>query len=149
MEEISLIDRIRGLSLAERFAKLGVKFAVVYGSVARRRETSVSDIDIAVYCDDDDFLRLASSFGCGLFGREVDLVNLRSLSSFDCYEILSGGELIFASPGDGEDLYRRTKLKAMIGYLDFEFVRRQVLRDMRNRIENGTYGRSAAETERA
>ncbi len=148
MEQESLVEIIKD-PLSAEFAKFGVKFAVLFGSVAMKQETPLSDIDIAVYSDHDGFLNLAGSLSGGLFGRKIDLVNLRSISSFDCYEILSGGELIFVSPGEGEGLYRRCKFQSMIRYLDFEGARRRMMYDMKKRIEEGRYGRPAAEIERS
>lgn len=74
MQEESLNEKLRELSLPGDLSKFDIKFALVYGSVALKRQTSISDIDIAVYCEDEVFLKLAGSLSGRLSGRMEDLL---------------------------------------------------------------------------
>lgn len=157
VESLKLMNRDLSLDefekiLADELSKFSVKFAVVYGSIVSGKQTDVSDIDLAVYCDnEEEYVRLAGLLTEKFVGVRLDVVNLKSLSSTDCYGILSKGRVVFLSsrglaPSErGDDFYKRIKFKVMREYLDFEGTRRRIMIDMVQRIENGKYGRPAAE----
>lgn len=68
-----------------------VRFALIFGSLARGRERTGSDLDLAVYFDRPpvglDYLDLLSELS-DLTGREVDLVVLNRASAILRHQVL-------------------------------------------------------------
>ena len=74
-----------------------IKIAYLYGSAAKNRLRSDSDIDIAVSVQRplsiDERLDIINSLSKGL-GREIDLVDLSTTHGLLLYEIMTKGKLI-------------------------------------------------------
>jgi predicted nucleotidyltransferase len=74
-----------------------IKIAYLYGSAAKNRLRSDSDIDIAVSVQRplsiDERLNIINSLSKGL-GREIDLVDLSTTHGLLLYEIMTKGKLI-------------------------------------------------------
>lgn len=127
-------------AVREALEGLQVSFAVLYGSFAVERATPISDIDVALYTDDrstflDAVVRLDEAFP----DHRVDVVHLKDQPSLIYYQILATGRLLFCRD---HALFHREKYRVMREYLDFKPVHDRILQDMRQRIDDGTYGRS-------
>lgn len=134
-------------SVSAKISKSPVKFAFLYGSVAAGKHTQISDLDIAVYCEDDgDFASMLDVLAGEFSEIRIDMVNLKKLSPIDYYEIISAGRRLFIAD---EPLYKQEKLRVMREYLDFAGTRAQIMADMVTRIGKGEYGKSASEIKRA
>lgn len=105
-------------------AKRPVLFAYLFGSYARQEETSLSDIDIAVYlqCKQDFFtvrLQLIESLSRALKSDAIDLIVLNEASIVLKYEVIREGTII------KENKSKRVlfETKALREYLDSESIR--------------------------
>ena len=135
IDKQALLDRLRtGLQ------RPSIPFSVLHGSVAAEQETPVSDVDVAVYVEEQDhFLDLVVALDEALPERRVDVTNLARQPSWVVYHVLATGETIHVAD---EELYHNVKFRAMRDYLDFKPVHDRVLRDMERRLDNGRYGRA-------
>lgn len=104
----------------------GVLFGYLFGSQAYRNTTSKSDVDVAVYLDDENSKDLFEQ-RLGLIARlsrslkkDADVVVLNTASPFLRYVVLKEGEVIFE-----KDKGRRIdyELKSMNEFFDFKPVR--------------------------
>lgn len=129
------IDAVK--PLLQRYS---VPFAVLHGSVAADQATPISDVDIAVYAEDqDEFLTLVAELDEALSERRVDVMNLARQPALIYYRVLATGELIHLSD---EELYQDEKCRVMREYLDFKPMHDRILRDMERRLDDGAYGRT-------
>lgn len=103
-----------------------VLFGYLFGSQASRNAISKSDVDVAVYLDEnhskdffDERLRLIARLSRGL-KKDADVVVLNTASPFLRYVVLKEGEVVFE-----KDKGRRIdyELKSMNEYFDFKPVR--------------------------
>ena len=135
IDKQALLDRLRtGLQ------RPSIPFSVLHGSVAAGQETPVSDVDVAVYVEEQDhFLDLVVALDEALPERRVDVTNLARQPSWVVYHVLATGETIHVAD---EELYHDVKFRAMRDYLDFKPVHDRILRDMERRLDNGRYGRA-------
>ena len=135
IDKQALLDRLRtGLQ------RPSIPFSVLHGSVAAEQETPVSDVDVAVYVEEQDhFLDLVVALDEALPERRVDVTNLARQPSWVVYRVLATGETIHVAD---EELYHNVKFRAMRDYLDFKPVHDRILRDMERRLDNGRYGRA-------
>ena len=97
----NIIDRAREFIL-DIDNKYKIKFAYVFGSQATGKATENSDIDIAVYFE-EDYAPMQDAFvrgdiledGKAFFKKDVDVVSLNSVSSLLLkYEIIHDGIII-------------------------------------------------------
>ncbi len=72
--------------------------AWVFGSLARGQFRANSDIDLAVdFFESDDLLRLeAMRQLASIFGRDVDLLDFKKISTVMQYQILTTGQELFS-----------------------------------------------------
>ena len=111
--------------LARIFKKQKVAFAYLFGSQAKGTAGSLSDIDIAVYFDeevdaDEHFdLRLATSGEITDLYKtdEVDLIVLNEAPPLLAHRILKEGILIFS---DNDKMRLEYEVKAVLKYLDWK-----------------------------
>lgn len=125
IENSEQIDPQRNTELVKVFEKQKVVFAYLFGSHARDKTRPLSDVDIAVYfneevaCDERFDLRL-EVLGqlVDLFkSDEVDLVVLNDAPPLLAHRILREGLLIFS----GDDKIRlEFETKAVLKYLDWK-----------------------------
>lgn len=128
--------------LTEVLAKAPVKFAILYGSYAADRATPVSDIDLAVYAASmNDYLQVVAEVDAQFPAHHIDLVNLHGKPALLYYEVLAGGVPLLIRD---DAFYQQEKLRVMRDYLDYKPMHDRLLQDMRQRIEEGTYGRRAS-----
>lgn len=101
----------------------GVLFCYLFGSFAYNNFNSKSDIDLAVYLDDekgpdffDERLELISGIS-QVFKKEADILVLNTAPLFLKYVVLKEGKLIFS-----KDEKQRIdfELKTMNNYFDFK-----------------------------
>ena len=127
--------------LEERLTSFPVRFAVLYGSFAAGRPTPVSDIDLAVYVDQiDDFLDVVNAVEEAFPDHRIDIVNLKGKPALIYYEALASGITFLIQD---EAFFKREKFRVMRDYLDFKPTHDRLLRDMLQRIDEGTYGNPA------
>ena len=127
--------------LEERLAPFPIRFAVLYGSYATDRPTPVSDIDLAVYVDEiDDFLDVVNAAEEAFPEHRIDVVNLKGKPALIYYEALASGITFLMRD---EAFFKQEKFRVMREYLDFKPMHDRLLRDMLQRIEEGTYGNPA------
>lgn len=148
MDKQALINRLQDV-----MQPFSVPFALLHGSVAAGRATTVSDVDVAVYVEEQErFLRLVvalnedvpvptpvgTSSGDGR-SRRVDVMNVMHQPAWVVYRVLASGEIIHLAE---EALYHEVKFRAMREYLDFKPVHDRILRDMERRLAHAQFGRA-------
>lgn len=106
MLETSTLERTVGLI---RAALPAVEAVYLFGSFASGDETPESDVDIALLLTIAESKALGNLYGSdlhraleGQFMRDIDLVNLRQVSTVLQMQVISKGQLIFEG-----DLYTR------------------------------------------
>lgn len=81
--------------------KYALDFIVLYGSVAKKQEGSLSDIDIAIYrrggISPKDFLEIYGKIGVIFLGKEVDLKTLSGVNPLFRYYVVRDGQLIYGN----------------------------------------------------
>lgn len=108
--------------------ELSPRFIYLFGSVVKGNFRNDSDIDIAVYLEEEyspyDLFLIKEGL-VQLIGREIDLVSFQSASEVFRVQIFHGGEAIFIDDENHHDFYR---LKC---YKDYVILneRRQVVID--------------------
>lgn len=79
--------------------RYNLDFVVLYGSVAKKQETPVSDIDIAVYKQKgiipEDFSNIYRELGTIFSPRELDLKSLNGANSLFRYNVVKLGQLLY------------------------------------------------------
>ena len=117
-----------------------VPFAVLHGSVAAGQATPISDVDVAVYVDDQDcFLTVVAELDEAVPDRRVDVMNLARQPALIYYRVLATGDVIHLAD---EELYQDEKFRVMREYLDFKPTHDRILQDMERRLDDGAYGRT-------
>jgi len=101
-------------------------FKILFGSFARTKQTTMSDIDLAIYSDEPMSLLQQGSLIMDLeeeHGRKVDLVNLNNVIHTNpalAYNILFGGKLIECN---NVQQYQEIKFYTLRNYLDSQHLR--------------------------
>ena len=111
--------------LAPIFKKQKVVFAYLFGSQAKGTAGSLSDIDIAVYFDEDLAATERFDLRLAVLGEltdlyrtdAVDLVVLNDAPPLLAHRILKEGLLIFS---DNEKMRLEYEVKAVLEYLDWK-----------------------------
>jgi len=120
-------------------------FAYIYGSVARNQDTRLSDIDLAIYIDEDK-KPAAGPFGYRsdliaelqpLAGNDIDLIILNEASNLLAYNVFKEGSLLF---NKDPDLRTRVQAKTVDKYLDFLPMLRVQEKYLNERIEQNRFG---------
>jgi len=91
-------DISEAISKIKDFGGDRIKFIVLYGSAAKRRNTILSDIDIAVFHSGDKSERF--QFRMKILGRICNKFDIQTYQDLPLYiqnEILSSGEVLYFS----------------------------------------------------
>ena len=120
-----------------------VLVAYLFGSVARGTSGPLSDIDVAVLLSDDvdpfaTQLVLMAEIASGIRSKDVDVVVLNHAPIALGYRVLRDGALI-VSRDDVARIHHRVHV--VDRYLDMEPFRRVQDEGLRNRLEEGRFGR--------
>ena len=120
-------------------------FAYIYGSVARNQDTRLSDIDLAIYIDEDK-KPVAGPFGYRsdlivelqqLAGNDIDLIILNEASNLLAYQVFKEGRLLF---NKDPDLRTKVHAKTVDKYLDFLPMLKVQEKYLNERIEENRFG---------
>ncbi len=106
-----------------------VKFAYLFGSVAAGKSNKLSDVDLAVFIDDDYLGKNKFAYGYKaelitelikvLRTNNVDLVILNNIPALLKHKILTKGKLLVCRD-DSERI--RFQVKTLNGYNDFKYL---------------------------
>jgi len=127
------------------YQKEEIIFAYIYGSVARNQDTSRSDIDLAVYIDEDKKPE-AGPFGYRselitelqpLAGNDIDLIILNEASNLLAYNVFKEGKLIF---NKDPELRTEIQAKTVDKYLDFLPMLKVQEKYLNERIDSKRFG---------
>jgi|Deesub1362A_J573_1020465.scaffolds.fasta_scaffold03532_5 predicted nucleotidyltransferase len=119
-----------------------VEFAVLFGSFAEGKETPFSDVDIGVYVS-----RPMTLLHLGWLTTElekvlkkiVDVVELNTAlekNPLFAYKVIAAGELIFSK---NPEAFVDFKTRAILQYLDTDFLRTMVTQAFQDRLEAGKF----------
>ena len=127
------------------YQKEEIIFAYIYGSVARDQDTRLSDIDLAVYIDEDKKPE-AGPFGYRsdlitelqpLAGNDIDLIILNEAPNLLAYNVFKEGKLLF---NKDPDLRTRVQARTVDKYLDFLPMLKVQERYLNERIDQDRFG---------
>lgn len=136
--------RTRG---AQVLADHRVVFAYLFGSHARHKAHAGSDIDVAVYLDEevtpssylDVRLALAADLADLLETDTIDVVILNEAPVALAYRVVREGEVVFCR----EDGARIEHWATVVDrYIDMEPMRKTLAEGTRHRLQEGRFGRS-------
>ncbi|ASV70139.1 MULTISPECIES: type VII toxin-antitoxin system MntA family adenylyltransferase antitoxin [Cytobacillus] len=104
-------------------------FIIVFGSFAKGINRADSDIDIAFFCNNDDSPTSYEKFIvaqelASFLQMDVDLVNIKEVSTVFKAQIFSSGQLIYAQD---EELYKEQRMIALSMYAKLNEERKIVL----------------------
>lgn len=119
----------------------------LFGSYAEGKQTSVSDIDLAVLLDRgfpparyfEKKLNLLSTITSALRTDEVDLIILNQAPPALSYRVLSQGRLLYEEE-DGKAQRVSFQVKTFDRYFDFKPVERVLHEGLIRRIKEGRFG---------
>ena len=103
-----------------------IKFALIFGSALKTKVRYGSDLDIAVYFNDEPDLLTIGELALKLekeVDRKIDLIKLNNLDKLNpcvAYSILSKGIVVYT--GDSKT-FIGFKRSVFLHYLDFKFIR--------------------------
>ena len=126
------------------YQKDEIIFAYIYGSVARNQDTRLSDIDLAIYIDEDK-KPAAGPFGYRsdlitelqpLAGNDIDLIILNEASNLLAYQVFKEGRLLF---NKDPDLRTKVHAKTVDKYLDFLPMLKVQEKYLNDRIEENRF----------
>lgn len=126
-----------------------IVFAYLFGSLAKRKETGLSDVDIACYLKKEISKENYFDFRLSLIGeltrlmpnqKKLDLIILNQAPPLLAYEVARSGKLLFSC-----DEKKRIPVIAGIymNYLDTKYIRNIEKEALFNRIERNEYGHLA------
>jgi predicted nucleotidyltransferase len=116
-------------------AAVGVRAAILFGSVARGQANSSSDVDIAVVGEGVDILALGARLGAAV-GCDVDVVEVSFASPIPLLRsLLRDGRVVYErAPGQGIDFLARARV---VNELDAPGYDRMMSRFMNRVARNG------------
>ncbi|SDL04087.1 type VII toxin-antitoxin system MntA family adenylyltransferase antitoxin [Halarsenatibacter silvermanii] len=121
-------------------------FAYIFGSVVSGLDNKLSDVDLAIYVDEEN-IKETGSFGYRsrvivelekAVGEKIDLVILNNASVTLSYEILQKGKLLFTR---SNSLRREFQENIMRKYLDFLPLLAVQEKYQKKRLREGRFGR--------
>jgi len=122
-------------------ARLGIDYALVFGSAVKETFMGESDVDFGVKFKKiertKELLTKIAVITDALeaeLKRDVDIVIMNGASLGLCYEIFSDGEAVFISD---EERFFEDKIKTVTQYLDFKYY---VERHWEEKMEQVLYG---------
>ena len=122
-----------------------IEFAVLFGSFAANKATTLSDVDIGVFTGRElslPELGLLSTNLEAMLKRRVDLAVLNNLQQKNpvlAYEIMCAGRLIFVR---NDELFVSCKRDALLQFMDTGYLRTVVDRAFQERLQNNRFGES-------
>ncbi len=120
-----------------------VDFVIIFGSLIRGNFRDDSDIDIAIHLNKDlDFLEIGDIVSRleTKLERDIDIVILNKLYYEDpilAFEIISKGLPVYVID---REKFIDFKYKTFIEYMDTEYLRKILDRDLKERIKNRRFG---------
>ena len=128
------IDDLDRLKMEKIFKENQVLLALVFGSVARGDNSSISDIDIGLFFSPnttkkerfDSILIISSKIQRILKKNEIDIVAINDAPSRLKFKIMTEGKIIYC---ENMELFYTLKEKAMLEYFDFQYVEQQIIKD--------------------
>ncbi|MBE0516190.1 MAG: nucleotidyltransferase domain-containing protein [Methanophagales archaeon] len=121
--------------------RLGIDYAIIFGSAVRGAVTAESDVDFGVKFKEigksTDLLKKIAGIKDAVeekLKRDVDIVIMNGASLGLCYEIFSEGEVVFIS---NEERFFEEKIKVVTLYLDFKYY---LERHWEEKMEKVLYG---------
>lgn len=114
------------------------RFAYLFGSYAKNRQTSLSDVDIAVYLDErldffDQRLKLMEEISRDIGGRSIDLVVLNTSSLILQYEVISHCVILKDNAPERVDF----ETHVLRNYLDTEPLRQSYIQAVKKAFISG------------
>lgn len=119
-----------------------VEFAILFGSFAEGKETPLSDVDIGVYVSRPTTLLHLGWLMTELekvLKKIVDVVELNTTlekNPLFAYKVIASGKLIFCK---NHEVFVDFKTKAILRYLDTDFLRTMVAQAFQDRLEAGKF----------
>lgn len=117
--------------LKKRFPTL--TFVYLFGSMATKRATATSDVDIAIlatsHLDSVEKWDSAQELAI-LLKQDVDLIDLATASTVLRYEIITSGTLIYTQ---NPTAALKQEVEWMSEYLDFNETRRELMAEIQRR----------------
>jgi predicted nucleotidyltransferase len=121
-----------------------IRMAMIFGSRVSGKDSSLSDIDIAVYSDPTfeliEFGKLISKLEAITICK-VDLIELNGLNNSNnllTYEIVSNHHLLFSND---QELFIDFKRNTFLTYFDQEYMRSLFNTNLLNRINTDMFGK--------
>jgi predicted nucleotidyltransferase len=117
-----------------------VRFAYLFGSIAAKKDTPMSDVDVAVYFDKriDAFtyrLKLIERLARILNNEKIDIVVLNNASPLLRYEVINNGILL------KDNINKRVVYETLVlqEYLDTDHLRKIQMKYIKEKTEAGSY----------
>jgi len=120
-----------------------VDFVIIFGSLVKGNFREDSDIDIAIHLQRDLELLEIGDIVSRLetkLEKNVDIVILNNLYKMDpvmAFEIISKGMPIYVI---NKEKFVEFKYRTFIEYMDTEYLRKMMDRDLKERIKNRKFG---------
>ena len=140
LEAIKTMIKTIKLSLETSY---GIPHLLVFGSYAKNKVNTLSDLDIAIFTDREldllEFGMIVSDLEQAT-KQKIDLVILNNLHKTNAklaFSILQNHELVFSSD---REQYIEFKSNTMQYYFDIEPMYKMFDRELKQRLESGTYG---------
>lgn len=128
-------------AIGEIGERLGIDYAIIFGSAVRGTFTAESDVDFGVKFGEiekpKDLLKRIAEIKDALeaeLKRDVDIVIMNGASLGLCYEIFSDGEAVFIAD---EEQFFEDEMKTIKQYLDFKYYTE---RHWEEKMEKVLYG---------
>lgn len=127
------------------FKKNRVILALVYGSVAKRKESRLSDLDMAVFLDDAVLstnypvirLRLLDELGRIIKSRPIDLAILNDASPLLRQMVVTRGKLIFSR---GKNVLPALRMKSLKEFDDAFYLKKTYYFYQKQRVMGNKLG---------
>ncbi|MEW5758196.1 MAG: nucleotidyltransferase domain-containing protein [Candidatus Omnitrophota bacterium] len=133
-------EKLNGYFSAQR----KIKFAYLFGSAASNKTNKFSDIDIAVFLNENISIQEYSDRKLSImndlskiFDKNIDIVILNNANSFLKYQVLKNGVEVYESYKGAN---RNFKVYAVLEYFDFLFIRRNMEDALIRRIKERKHG---------
>ena len=121
---INEVEKVLNKHIDKLVCDYGIKLIYIFGSYAKGENRAGSDLDIAIYFDNevDGFVKLdILDELVGIFNREdIDLVILNNVDEVLKFQVIKYGKLVYM-----EDLVTKVTFesKVMSEYMDMEYFR--------------------------